>query len=399
MKRTIAFLLLAVLLAAAVSAGAEYRGWNAVMGEPLNGARHYYPLDAHNAVIYYRPYDETTPWHVTWHRDGKVYRDLEGPCGDRHDLEWRVPKPFSWDGETLTVTYRVRQTEQYQRRMDVDAPDPDNYTVMIADWTASGLTNARAVEENWSGLFEGGRTVVYRRETGAVIRRDGKETAVPDSIPAGTMFLDCCPAGEDAFLLKFRGDDGKAYVVRAENGREIYRAEVPVSETYTGDEAVSFRLFSADRAGGFIRQEGFNHGDYSPVYLVHYNAAGKEDRTLVLKGDDVCLSLLRAAQDQEGLLTVYGSMVSNSRKIYTVFALTFDDDLNLLRRDVRKIDPEYGDYSPGIFLAQDGTPWAKIEEVNGEGGGWLGLCPVLIPFDKLEKTDKTYGLKVLQYNQ
>ena len=64
----------------------------------------------------------------------------------------------------------------------------------------------------------------------------------------------------------------------------------------------------------------------------------------------------------------------------------------------RKIDPEYGDYSPGIFLAQDGTPWAKIEEVNGEGGGWLGLCPVLIPFDKLEKTDKTYGLKVLQYN-
>ena len=50
----------------------------------------------------------------------------------------------------------------------------------------------------------------------------------------------------------------------------------------------------------------------------------------------------------------------------------------------------------GIFLAQDGTPWAKIEEVNGEGGGWLGLCPVLIPFDKLEKTDKTYGLKILK---
>lgn len=397
MKRTIAFLLLAVLLAAAVSAGAEYRGYNAVMGEPLNGARHYYPLDAHNAVIYYRPYDETTPWHVTWHRDGEVYRDLEGPCGDRHDLEWRVPKPFSWDGETLTVTFKVRKTEEYKSRKDIDAPDPDNYTVMIAEWTKSGLAQVREPEEAWYNLYEGGRTVLYRGETAWTVRRDGRETVLPGSVSTGAWVTNCLPAGEDAFLLKFRdGDTGTPYVVRADGGRETYRTVVPVEEMHTNDDSVSFRLFAPDRLGGFFRQDGFNHGDYSPVYLVHYNAAGKEDRTLVLKGDDVCLSLLAAAQGPEGICTVYGSMVANSRKIYTVFALTFDENLNILRQDIRNIDPQYGCYGPAIYLAQDGTPWVQIDEVGSEGSGYLGLAPVLIPFDKLEKTEKSYGLKILK---
>ena len=109
-----------------------------------------------------------------------------------------------------------------------------------------------------------------------------------------------------------------------------------------------------------------------------------------LTGDKVVLQFLSAKLDENtGLCTLYGSAVANSRKVYTVFALTLDADLKEYALDVRKTDPEYCEYSPGISMAPDGTAYVIINDTRNK----KKLRPVMIPFSMLEESKETHGLE------
>ena len=392
MKKTVSFILTFTLLAFSACSFSEYIRYRLSVGDPLNAARDLYPLDANNVIVTCRPYDHTS-WHVTWYRNGVEYRDISGLYGDRIDLDLRMPKPAGWDGETLTLYYAERIGELKTIRHEYyEEADPDNYVTYTALWTESGLEQLQELTQPWNKLFCSGQVALYSGENGWTVRYNGQDNILPDSFPAGTWFVDCVPAGKDSFLLKFRdGDTGTLYAAYVDDGQEKYRVELPL------DEAAPGRLFSPDREGGFLYRNGKNTGDYSPVNLVHYDQEGRYDRTVALTGDRVVIRPYAAAMDpDEGLCTLYGSLVANSRKIYTVFALTLNSDLQVIRQDIRKIDPEYGDYEPMIYLTPDGTAYVSFCEVRSGDASWQGLSPVMIPFSQLEKTDKTYGLKLSQ---
>ena len=93
-----------------------------------------------------------------------------------------------------------------------------------------------------------------------------------------------------------------------------------------------------------------------------------------------------------GLCTVYGSVASASRKIYSVFALKIDGEMNICDLDIRNIDPVYRDYCPMVKTAPDGAVYVFICEYEGR----KGLKPVLIPFSMLEKSKDDYGMTLQQ---
>ena len=101
------------------------------------------------------------------------------------------------------------------------------------------------------------------------------------------------------------------------------------------------RILLPDRKGGFFCMEGYLESGYVPRRLLHYREDGQYDRKLTLAGSKVVVQPCASVIDPDGgLCTLYGSAVANSRKVYTVFAMEIDENLNVSRLDVRKIDAE-----------------------------------------------------------
>ena len=171
----------------------------------------------------------------------------------------------------------------------------------------------------------------------------------------------------------------KKYITCIDHGSVNYKVVVPWSAYFQ----------APDGKGGFITTYTYPDGDYSPVELTHYDAQGEADRHLRLTGNKVVLSVWESRLDEEtGLCTIYGSAVAKSRKVFTVFAMTLDEDLNVCKLDMRKVDPEYQDYDPRYSMAPDGTAYVIIEDMRDK----KKLRPVLIPFSLLEESKETYGV-------
>ena len=387
MRKAMTVLLACVMLSAAASSCAEYRGYQLTAAE-AHGDTTIFPLDAHNTVVRVRCFSDEAPWHVTWYRDGEIHRNIAG-TGERmfHDEgELCMPQPAAWDGEHLTMIWRVRKEgpEPVRDERGWFRPDPADYDTFIAEWTENGLEDASVLPETWYGSYGAGRFTVYSESGAWRILDGGKEWILPKQNDY-EQIDECVAAGpEDVLLLKITGGEPGARAVCVDRGEERYRTELPA------DEAVERRIFLPDGKGGFFRRDGFGYGDYTPAALQHYGADGQPDRRLTLSGKRVVVAPCAGAAGPDGRFILYGTAVANSRKVYTAFAMTLDDDLNVVGLDVRKIDPEYGDYAPQIFTAPDGTPWVYITELAGDRGLW----PVLIPFDKLKKSSKTYGLRL-----
>ena len=88
---------------------------------------------------------------------------------------------------------------------------------------------------------------------------------------------------------------------------------------------------------------------------------------------------------------LYGKAVANSKKIYNVFRMDLDENMNQVSLDVRQID-YYDDYSPSVQMQKDGTLFVHC--VGGEEADRLMNVPtVLIPFDVLPVAE-THGLQL-----
>ena len=386
MKKTVLILLICTLLSVSASAGATYDRYKVTRGDAAYAfAWDFYPLDAGNAVVIART-DKDVPWHVTWYRDGELFRDLAGYIESPFMEDGVIPRPVIWDGEQLTMFFSERQEAFRTVRDEHDCviADPENYKTYLAKWTEKGLEKISELPDNWYTM-DLGKTVI-RHENGAFrILIDGNEMTLPDDLAhlpvENTLNLDCWPVDDGVFLLAYISrDDFIQHVVCADHGVKKYDIVI--------DPMESWLLLPDGNGGCFNRPDNLAADPYDPIKLTHYGADGKADRDMELKGDRVVLRLLDAAAGPDGRLTLYGSAVSESRQVYTVFAMTLDDSLKTADLDVRNIDPTYGAYCPYMKTAPDGTAWVLIFTMNNAGYG----RPVMIPFTELEKSEDSHGL-------
>ena len=393
MKKQLSALLAGIILFLVPSAGAEYRSYQITKGNWWKC----FPLDAHNTVAVSWLWEEDSmpdPWYVCWYRDGKLYRELTGNItGESSCARMSTPYPALWDGEHLSLYYCILRgkLKTYRQGTWIPTPDPNCFDVYMADWTENGLENEHALPEAWFDTYDKSDRgiLVWRGEKGRTAVCGGKEIVLPDSIPVDLQvnILRILPADEDVYLVKVMDNiNCFSQIVCMDHGTERYRVTLPQ------EEFLPERILLQDKHGGFFCLNGYRPAGYEPEYLVHYQEEGRYDRTLALAGDNVVVHACASATNaNSGLCTIYGSAVANSRKIYTVFAMTLDGNMNVSNLDVRKIDPAYGNYNPEIMIAPDGTPYVYIECYSGKS-----LRPVLIPFTKLKKSGKSYGLKLLQ---
>ena len=392
MKKRFLFLLAALVLFLAPSADAAYKNYQITEGNWWRC----FPLDAHNTVAVcelIREDSEPDPWYVCWYRDGRLYRELTGETPESARAGgMRIPLPAYWDGENLSLYYCVLKGElkTHQQSIWIPAPDPGCFDVHLADWTENGLENDRILPEAWFDTYDqtGRGILVYSGDRGRTALYNGREIVLPAGIPVNLQenIFRVLPVDEDVYLVKVMDNNNFcSQVVCMDHGAERYRITLPQ------DEILPERILLPEKHGGFFCMEGYRPAGYEPEYLMHYNADGQYDRTLILIGDDVVVHACESVTGPDsGLCTIYGSAVANSRKVYTVFAMTLDEDLNVTRLDVRKIDPDYGEYSPVIRISSDGTAYVYIQCYTGKA-----LYPVLIPFTELKKSDKTCGLRLL----
>ena len=395
MKKRFLILLAGIMLAVISSAGAEYKNYQITEGNWWDC----FPLDAHNTVVAARLWSEDSEpdsWYVCWYRDGELYRELTGTIPDPEENRTgrlAIPYPALWDSQHLSMYYCVlkRELKTYQQGTWIPTPDPDCFDTFLADWTENGLENERLLPEAWFDVYDHvfRRIVIYSGSKGRTALYNGNETVLPDSIPVNLKenILRILPVDGDSYLVKVM-DNGNylSQIVCVDQDQERYRTTLPE------DEILPERILLPEKNGGFFCMDGYRGGGYEPEHLMHYRGDGQYDRTLVLAGDKVVVHACASTTDPDsGICTLYGIAVANSRKVYTAFAMEIDEDLNVSRLDVRKIDPAYRNYAPEILIASDGTPYVFIENYSDRP-----LWPVLIPFSKLKKSNKTYGLRLTQ---
>ena len=384
-KRFLLFLLAAAMLCVSSPVGAEYKNYQLTVADPY-GETFIHPLDAHNVIVRVRCYRENdAPWHVTWYRDGQPFRDLPGTGEslDHLEAELFIPKPSGWDGEHVDLSYRVLTGKAEESwGLYGKTISPDCMKSYFARWTEDGLSDAAPAPESWEGTYSNGQFTVYDEGETWRIRTGEKEFSIPrDS--GDERVVGCWPAGPEMFIMKLQSPSGGSFAACVDKGQVRYKTQLPQAENIEG------RILLPDPRGGFFIMEGYRPGNYEPAYLSHYGADGQPDRRMTLSGKNVVVNPITSAIDPDsGRFILYGSAVANSRKVYTVFALTLDDSLETTGLDVRTIRKEYGDYDPAIHTAPDGTAWVHISDLSGSYKNW----PVLIPFGQLKKSTKNYGI-------
>lgn len=380
MKKGVLVCLIAILMMLCFSASAEYKEYELTVGDVSSALTwSYYPIDAHNVVVIARSlYGQD--WHVSWYRDSQLFRDVSGKSENKLVESLDIPLPLIGKDGSLSMLHSIRDGElKYSEINEQRVLDSSNYRLYMAQWTENGFAQEIPLSESWKGPFFGGRIICYFANPGVTILYNGKETYFSAlSEESRKHIIDCVPLADDVFLIRIN-QSGKERLICVDHGAERYQVEIP-AEVYA---------LLPDGHGGFFCPDSWPSGDYSPVILVHYNIGGRKDQTISLSGDKVVITVTDSYIDpHSGLCTIYGSAAEASSKIYSVFAMTIDEDMSICDLDVRNIDPVYRDYNPTVKSAPDGTAYVFICEYERV----KGLKPVLIPFSILEKSKDNYGI-------
>lgn len=133
-----------------------------------------------------------------------------------------------------------------------------------------------------------------------------------------------------------------------------------------------------DGDGGYYLIYTTGSGNYKPLQLLHYAADGAERTHKTISSSKLVLGAMLWQDPTTGLLHLYGTAVANSRKVYPVWHLVCDADLNpVTDMDVRDCT-YYGDYSPILNIAADGACHVLLHGISQ-----TSVQPVLVPFDAL----------------
>ena len=372
MKKALVFCLIIMLLFSA-SAQAEYEQYRLTADDTLErlGMWEVYPLDPHNVIVRSQT---SRSWHVTWYRDGQVYRALASE-GDWDSIT--SAEPVFESGSSFYMLCRI-PTEQ----KETAAYPPPN---AAAQWTDCGLVNKTPLAERVKATRWGNRILVFETDQYHRIRYNGKETIIPRELADSLSSSHCIALADEVFLMTYRDPDaGESKLLCLDHGNVRYKID---------DSLRGWEMFP-DGKQGFLSVdwdyiEWSDERDFSPVRLHHVDGNGQLIQTYRLSGDQVIITPTGSFfNPNDETITIYGSAENQVSEIFVVFAMTLDENMNVTGLDVRNIDPDYLGCEAVFSLTAAGFPYVYLYN------RWHpdAVRPVVIPFSQLEPAEENYGL-------
>ncbi|MBQ9265182.1 MAG: hypothetical protein IJ189_13370 [Clostridia bacterium] len=383
MKKILPLLLCALLLFSAAARAEEYPGYMLHLGIGFQVRTSFvYPMDKHNALImYFAVHPEEEPSHIAWYRDGEKIRELPfyqgGATGALRGLEpVRMP-----DGSYRFQVIMGASTGEKDPKTGEEIIRP---RCLLFDWTDEGLNDAIEIPV----------------EAGMRVFHSGSFIVTYKSSPDADLFLNLYrPDGAWLLTGSVPGTQGGVLeaVTELENG--VYLLTTNLGQLICLENgSIRWQLKSPgkpfpDGLGGFYTYANGSGMDYGPATLFHYNGDGQMDGVKHLSGNRVIVTIEDIMADPAtGHTTVYGSAVANSRKIYTVFALTLDEHMDAMKTDVRGLSKLFGDYYPRLNLSPAGAAWVFTDD--SQRSATQTCDSALVPFDKLPAATDNVGLKL-----
>ena len=206
MKKTLAFCLVLMLLFS-VSARAEYEQYRLTADDTPERLQLWevYPLDPHNVIVRSQT---SQAWHVTWYRDGQVYRLLSSE-GDWDSIT--SAEPVFESGSSFYMICRIPSDLE-----ETAAYPPPN---AAAQWTDSGLVNKVPLAERVKATRWGNRILVYETDQYHRICYNGKETVIPRKLADCISSSNCVVLADEVFLMTYRDPDaGESKLICLDHG-------------------------------------------------------------------------------------------------------------------------------------------------------------------------------------
>lgn len=400
MKRIIAVLLVAIIVFSFTAAGAEnyyeYRIHD----------QYFAPFSPEffgdNNVLYHawgdRDGNVGLDWHLLWYRDRELFRDFAYSTEKRFNQAIFLPRENNTCG--ILVPGR-KETRMSDLGWDSDEIEPAIEYVEFYEWTDSGLELLKQIPGSWDWAdikTTDDGFVTYDSLTGTLSCYDSygnllQEISMTEKIP-NTEIMQEMRYGQ---LVKLTGRMNDQCVITfrtemasAKNARYLILCLEHLKEKWSRKYQYSPAVvFPGD--GCFYCIESVNDSKTSPVRIVRLDDKGNDTVSRILSADQLVIGINMKTSPSTGNLMLYGKAVANSRKIYTVFRMELDGNMNQASLDVRRID-YYDDYSPAVEMQKDGTLFVHC--TGGEEADRLMNVPtVLIPFDVLPVAE-THGLQL-----
>ena len=309
---------------------------------------------------------------MTWWRDGKKFRDLPFYVGGALSGLASARFVLRGDGD-----FRVLVNTPWQ---DADGEKHDRY--QLFEWTEAGLVHPLDLGDVGSMVSVHGAYVMAEKrldENNKEIRvfdADGRQLLFWQGVVPNFLYVfRLARLTDGAFLMEIS-------VTNPTQLRYLYCVDAAGERwhfSYSGDS----HSFFPDEQGGFF--EVFDQqstSSYGPALISHYDGQRRLITEKSLQGGNVVKGIASIRWDgASGRYILYGKSMANSRKVYQVFRLDADADLNLLSLDVRDLNAAYGDYGATLCVPPSGNAWVftcPLDDALRQTA-----LPALIPFDAL----------------
>lgn len=334
------------------------------------------------------------PWHVSWWKDHQLYRDLPyypgGSAAALNSAQFLVEKDGSFRVMIFTPIGIAAPGDSKPTRCD------------LFQWTEKGLTDPISISPlpgvapptgqwlqacgRWAvgqARPEGGENILY------VFNMKGEQT-----------FSWALPLDRDWRLQRFIELEDGAFLAEMYSIHNDYtrRSNPGVVLLCLDENGVRWQKsypdyvgLRADGRGGAVISVNQKGSSYDPYSVVLVDRNGVEKAAKTISGNRVVVGLDSPQWNEEQkAYTFYGYAVANSRRYYSVYRLVTDERLQPLQWDVRALDRDWGDYSPGIIRSPQGGVFVITHKMTADG--FTGDV-ALIPFDELPATGNP-GLKL-----
>ncbi|MBQ9265181.1 MAG: hypothetical protein IJ189_13365 [Clostridia bacterium] len=367
MKRLILCCLLLCLLLSAAWAE-DYAGYTIDQGK----LSQVYPINTHEAVVttVARDGDDDPRARILWLKDGQIFRSLAyypgGAVGSLSTARF-LPLP---DG-SFKVAVAYHQSGRAESAL---------YRFTLYDWVENGLQNPVPLPfEAYNFYFTGNYCLVPGDRTVGHLRLTVADLA------GQTLFSGDLPDTEGCWGLYPYAIDDQVFVIESSapdvDGLTTMRYVCVDHGAVRWQQTLpNYHHLYPDGQGGFIAcRYLFDREPYNTNYLDHYDGNGRLLGSISLAGAKLVTHVQAVACAEEGGYILYGTAVARSRKVYTAFALTVDEQMRETGRDVRALSAAYGDYEPHLLQTPDGSVWLS----TAQPVDMARLFPALIPFSKL----------------
>ena len=141
---------------------------------------------------------------------------------------------------------------------------------------------------------------------------------------------------------------------------------------------------TVDAQDGFVIV-GADQADYKKAHVLRIDAAGNTTFHHVLSDEDGAVTSIDRVRCVDGQVALYGTVMAQSRRLFTCMQLTMDSAGQFARTDIREFDLTQ-DYLYGVSVSPDGRAYAVKSETKKNSIDYTWLSAV--PFEDLPMTDK-----------